>query len=129
MRIYLHILLATILIAALAKKTPVEAITNVNPDLVRHPYVVLVVADSATRTACKRGTGILLSPWGGINCRSVTDGAVACRIGLRSVIQQCTLPALSLRRSSSEQSKAHPTKHPNYENGAIPWGLPGWLGL
>jgi len=122
----LTFLLATIAIAALA--TPVEAITNGEPDAGRHPYVVLVVADNAPGQPAWRGTGILLSPTVVLTAGHVTDGAVACRIWTYEDVTYNTVPfpLYPYGGLGSGAIEGTPYKHPNYAMGNFP-GLPGWL--
>ena len=56
------------------------AITNGQPDAGRHPYVGLLVFDSAPGTPGWRCSGALISPTVVLTAGHCTDGAVAARI-------------------------------------------------
>ena len=71
--------IATAILLALALVAPVGAITNGVPDGDHHPYVGLLVFDSAPGTPAWRCTGALISPNVVLTAGHCTDGAVAAR--------------------------------------------------
>ncbi len=111
----------TVLIAVAFIAIPVEAITNGQPDGSRHPYVVLIVADTASGPAW-RGTGILLTSTVVLTAGHVTDGAVAARIWKDEIVQGN--PQYPFSGSTSYDGT--PYTHPDFAIGNFP-GLPGWI--
>jgi hypothetical protein len=71
---------AIAIVMALALFTPVAAITNGKPDGDDHPYVGLLVFDSAPGTPGWRCSGALIAPKVVLTAGHCTDGAVAARI-------------------------------------------------
>jgi hypothetical protein len=71
---------AIAIVMALALFTPVAAITNGKPDGDDHPYVGLLVFDSAPDTPGWRCSGALIAPTVVLTAGHCTDGAVAARI-------------------------------------------------
>jgi hypothetical protein len=71
--------IATAILLAFALVAPVGAITNGVPDGSNHPYVGLLVFDSAPGTPGWRCTGSLIAPTVVLTAGHCTDGAVAAR--------------------------------------------------
>ena len=113
--------LLTVLFAVAFIAIPVQAITNGQPDGNGHPYVVLIVADTAGGPAW-RGTGILLTSTVVLTAGHVTDGAVAARIWTSEIVQGNP----EYPRSGTTSYDGTPYTHPDFAIGNFP-GLPGWI--
>ncbi len=80
------------LVLAMVLATGVAAVTNGQPDGNNHPYVGLLVFDSAPGTPAWRCSGTLIAPTVVLTAGHCTDGAVAARIWMAADVTYNAVP-------------------------------------
>jgi hypothetical protein len=114
---FLAFAIATVM--ALALFTPVAAITNGKPDGDDHPYVGLLVFDSAPDTPGWRCSGALIAPTVVLTAGHCTDGAVAARIWMYEDVTYDNVPFPLYPYGGPGSGAVEGTAHtnPNYRVG------------
>ena len=110
---------AIAIVMALALFTPVAAITNGKPDGDDHPYVGLLVFDSAPDTPGWRCSGALIAPTVVLTAGHCTDGAVAARIWMYEDVTYDNVPFPLYPYGGPGSGAVEGTAHtnPNYRRG------------
>ena len=115
---------AVAILLALTVVTPAAAITNGVPDGDNHPYVGLLVFDSAPDTPAWRCSGTLIAPTIVLTAGHCTDGAVAARIWMNEDVTYDTIPFPLYPYGGAGSGAVEGTPHtnPKYGSDENPYG-------
>jgi hypothetical protein len=116
--------LAITAVMALSIAAPAAAITNGQPDGDNHPYVGLLVFDSAPGVPAWRCSGALIAPTVVLTAGHCTDGAVAARIWFYEDVtyDHVPFPLYPYGGAGSGAVEGTPHTNPNYRSADNPYG-------
>ncbi len=112
------------ILLALAIVTPAAAITNGVPDGDNHPYVGLLVFDTAPGEPAWRCSGTLIAPTVVLTAGHCTDGAVAARIWMYEDVtyDHVPFPLYPYGGAGSGAVEGTPYTNPDYDSPDNPYG-------
>ncbi len=118
------LLLALTLGAMLTLAAGADAITNGQPDGNAHPYVGLLVFDSAPGQPAWRCSGSLISPTVVLTAGHCTDGAVAARVWFAEDVTYAAVPfpLYPYGGPGSGATEGTPYTNPDYRSADNPYG-------
>ena len=110
--------------ALLGSTTAALAITNGQPDGTNHPYVGLLVFDSAPGQPAWRCSGALIAPTVVLTAGHCTDGAVAARVWFDADVtyDAVPFPLYPYGGPGSGSTEGTPYTNPNYRSPDSPYG-------
>ena len=116
--------LTTAALVVLAGATAALAITNGEPDNGRHPYVGLLVFDTAPGQPAWRCSGSLISPTVVLTAGHCTDGAVAARVWFDDDVtyDSVPFPLYPYGGAGSGATEGSPVTNPKYRSDENPYG-------